>query len=84
MARRKNLAAHDRQNGNPHRGKAAERDLPDFGVEASGSVFIPEHLHEDAMGCIEVIQSSMPPATYAKVDSLFLAAFATFWRSTSG
>ena len=71
---RKKLAAVDRLDGNP-----SNRDLPDFGVEATGSVFIPEHLHEDAMACIEVIKGSMPPATYAKVDSFALAAFATAW-----
>lgn len=53
--------------------------LPDFGVEAVGDVFVPDHLHEDAQSCIEVIKSSMPPGVYAKIDSYLLAAFAAAW-----
>ena len=34
-------------------------------VEASGAPFIPEHLPDDARGCIEVIKSSMPPGVYS-------------------
>lgn len=78
MGRRKKLAAIDRLDGNPHThgGKA---ELPDFGVQATGDVFIPEHIHEDAQACIEIIRSSMPPTTYAKVDSFLLSVFATAW-----
>ena len=53
--------------------------LDDVSVAALGDVFVPEHLHEDAQGCIEVIRSSMPPKTYAALDSFALAAFSTAW-----
>ena len=52
-------------------------DLPE--VEASGEPFIPEHLPDDARGCIEVIKSSMPPGVYSGLDSFLLAAFAMAW-----
>ena len=76
---RKKLAAIDRLDGHPHHGDGKKSELPDFGIQATGDVFIPEHLEDDAQGCIEVIRSSMPPATYAKVDSFLLAVFATAW-----
>lgn len=72
---RKKLPAVERLEGQP--GKRSLAD--DLGVTALGDVFVPEHLHEDAQGCIEVIRSSMPPKTYAKLDSFALAAFATAW-----
>lgn len=53
--------------------------LPDFGVKAEGEVFVPDHLHEDAQACIEVIKASMPPGVYAKTDSFLLAAFGAAW-----
>lgn len=71
---RKKLKALDDLDGNP-----SNRELPDFGVEAIGDVFIPEHLDEDAQACIEIVKSSMPPKVYAKVDSFLLSAFATAW-----
>lgn len=71
---KKKLAAIERLEGNP--GKRAVLDL---GIEATGEVFIPDHLHEDAQACIEIVKASMPPKTYAKVDSFLLAGFATAW-----
>lgn len=73
--RRKKLPLVDRIEGNPGKRK---RQL-DFGVDALGDVFVPEHLHEDAQGCIEVIRRSMPPKVYSALDSFLLAAFATAW-----
>jgi hypothetical protein len=52
-------------------------DLPE--VEASGEPFIPEHLPDDARGCIEVIKSSMPPGVYSALDSFLLSAFGMAW-----
>jgi phage terminase small subunit len=52
-------------------------DLPE--VEASGEPSIPEHLPDDARGCIEVIKSSMPPGVYSGLDSFLLSAFAMAW-----
>lgn len=76
MARRKNLAEQDRLNGSP-----GKRPVVDLGIEieAVGDVFIPDHLHEDAQACIEVVKASMPPKVYAKVDSFLLSAFGTAW-----
>lgn len=71
---KKKLPAVERLEGNP--GKRAVLDL---GIEATGEVFIPDHLHEDAQACIEIVKASMPPKTYAKVDSFLLSGFATAW-----
>ena len=60
--------------GNPSRRPI---DLPE--VEASGEPFIPEHLPDDARGCIEVIKASMPSGVYSALDSFHLAAFAMAW-----
>lgn len=48
-------------------------------VKGEGVIFVPDHLADDAKACIEVIRSSMPPGTYAKVDSFALSAFASAW-----
>lgn len=72
---KKKLPAVAKMEGNPGKRSIAE----DLGVEALGDVFVPEHLHDDAQGCIEVIRSSMPPKTYAALDSFALAAFSTAW-----
>ena len=72
---RKKLPSVSKLEGNP--GKRSILD--DVSVEALGDVFVPEHLHEDAQGAIEVIRGSMPPKTYAAVDSFALSAFATAW-----
>jgi phage terminase small subunit len=74
MGRRKKLAEIDRLEGNPGR-----RFIEETGVEALGSPFIPEHLSDDARGCIEVIQANMPPNIYSALDSFILSAFGTAW-----
>ena len=74
MGRRKKLAEIDRLEGNPGR-----RFIEETGIEALGSPFIPEHLSDDARGCIEVIQANMPPNIYSALDSFILSAFATAW-----
>lgn len=60
-------------------GKPGKRAVVDLGVEGLGEVFIPEHLPDDAVGCIEVVKASMPAGVYAKLDSFILAAFAMAW-----
>lgn len=71
---RKKLAELDRLDGNP-----GKRAFIDPSVSALGDVFVPEHLHEDAQACIEVIRGSMPPKVYAALDSFLLSGFATAW-----
>ncbi len=68
------LAALDRLDGNPSR-----RVIEESGIEALGEPFVPEHLSDDARGCIEVIKQSMPSNIYSALDSFILAAFATAW-----
>lgn len=34
--------------------------IEETGIEALGSPFIPEHLSDDARGCIDIIKQSMP------------------------
>jgi P27 family predicted phage terminase small subunit len=63
-----------RLEGNPGR-----RPIDLSGIEASGEPFIPEHLPDDARGCIEVIKASMPSGVYSRLDSFLLAAFAMAW-----
>ena len=55
MGRRKKLAEIDRLEGNPGR-----RLIEETGIEALGSPIIPEHLSDDARGCIDIIKQSMP------------------------
>ena len=72
---RKKLPTLEKIEGNP--GKRTILD--EIGLEAVGDVFVPEHLHEDAQACIEVIRRSMPPKTYAALDSYQLSVFASAW-----
>ena len=74
MGRRKKLAEIDRLEGNPGR-----RLIEESGIEALGEPFIPEHLCDDARGCIETIKMSMPGSVYSALDSFILSAFATAW-----
>lgn len=74
MGRRRKLATIDRLEGNPSR-----RATEESGIEALGEPFIPEHLSDDARGCIEVIKQCMPPQIYSALDSFLLSAFATAW-----
>ena len=55
------------------------RPIEADGIEGLGEPFIPEHLPDDARGCIEVIKQSMPPGVYSGLDSFLLAAFAMAW-----
>jgi P27 family predicted phage terminase small subunit len=61
------------------KGNPGKEKLPPPGVTASGEPFIPEHLEADARACIDVVQSSMPPGLYRRVDSFILASFAIAW-----
>jgi phage terminase small subunit len=49
------------------------------GIEACGDPFIPEHLTEDARGCIEIIRQSMPVGVYSALDSFLLAQYGMAW-----
>jgi phage terminase small subunit len=74
MRGRKKLAALNILEGNP-----SKRPLAATGIDALGEPFVPEHLTDDARGCIEIIKRSMPPNIYSAVDSFLLVAFATAW-----
>lgn len=71
---RKKLAALDHLDGNP-----SNRLIEASGIEALGEPFVPEHLMDDARGCIEVIKQSMPEKVYSALDSFHLAAFGMAW-----
>ena len=71
---RKKLAELDRLDGNP-----SHRLIEETGIEALGSPFIPEHLSDDARGCIDIIKQSMPDSVYSALDSFLLSAFAMAW-----
>lgn len=71
---RKKLADLERLDGNP-----SKRVIEESGIEALGEPFIPEHLSDDARGCIEAIKMSMPASVYSALDSFLLSAFATAW-----
>jgi phage terminase small subunit len=60
-------------------GNPGKRVIEASGIEALGQPFIPEHLMEDARGCIEVIQKSMPSSVCSALDSFHLAAFGMAW-----
>ena len=53
--------------------------IEESGVAGLGEPFIPEHLPDDARGCIDVIKVSMPPGVYSALDSFLLSAFAMAW-----
>jgi hypothetical protein len=57
-------------------GKAAIAAIEETGIAGLGEPFIPEHLPDDARGCIEMIRQSMPAGVYSALDSFHLAAFA--------
>jgi phage terminase small subunit len=74
MARgRKKLAALRILEGNP-----SKRLMP-TGIDALGEPFVPEHLTDDARGCIEIIKRSMPPNIYSALDTFLLATFGVAW-----
>ncbi len=68
------LSALDKLEGNP-----GKRVIEESGIEALGEPFTPEHLSDDARGCIEAIKMSMPAGVYSALDSFILSAFATAW-----
>src|SRR6476620_1679972 len=70
----KKLAAIKVLEGNPGR-----YPIEESGIEALGAPFVAEHLMDDARGCIDVIQKSMPSSVYSALDSFHLAAFAMAW-----
>ena len=70
MGRRRKLAALDKLDGNPSR-----RLIEESGPEALGEPFIPEHLCDDARGCLEVIRASMPRQIHSTLDTFSLSAF---------
>ena len=53
--------------------------IEETGIEALGTPFIPEHLPDDARGCIDIIRQSMPSSVYSALDSFLLSAFAMAW-----
>jgi phage terminase small subunit len=71
---RKKLKAQDILDGNP-----SKREIEDFGIEMQSTPFVPEHLADDARGCIECIKASMPTKVYSALDSYLLAAFGMWW-----
>jgi P27 family predicted phage terminase small subunit len=68
------LSAIEALEGNP-----GKRIIEESGIEALGEPFVPEHLSDDARGCIEVIKQMMPSGVYSALDSFILSAFATAW-----
>lgn len=71
---RKKLADLERLDGNP-----SKRVIEASGIEGLGEPFVPEHLEDDARGCIECIKRSMPSKVYSALDSFLLSAFGTAW-----
>ena len=77
------LAVIKRLEGNP--GKFPRHVIEEDGIAGLGEPFIPEHLPDDARGCIEVIQKSMPPSVYSALDSFLLCGLRDgLGRSTNG
>jgi phage terminase small subunit len=74
VGRRKKISVIEALEGNP-----TKRIIEESGIEALGEPFVPEHLMDDARGCIEVIKASMPNSVYSALDSFLLAAFGTAW-----
>lgn len=72
--RRKKIAKINKMEGNP-----GNRRVVDLGIEGLGEVFIPEHLPDDAVGCMEIVKASMPQGVYSKLDSFLMSAFAMAW-----
>ena len=73
---RKKLAEIDHLEGNP-----GHRFIEETGVEALGRPFVPEHLCDDARGCLDVITQSMPSSVYSGLDTFLLSAFAMAWAT---
>jgi P27 family predicted phage terminase small subunit len=60
-------------------GYPCKEAIRELGIEGLGRPFIPEHLMDDARGCIEMIMQSMPDKIYSALDSYLLAAFGVAW-----
>jgi phage terminase small subunit len=60
-------------------GNPGKRIIEESGIEALGSPFVPEHLMDDARGCIDAVKISMPPGVYSALDSFLLSAFGMAW-----
>jgi phage terminase small subunit len=67
-------AALKRLEGNP-----GQYPIEDYGIEALGTPFCPEHLPDDARGVFEIVKASMPAKVYSALDSFTLAAYAMAW-----
>lgn len=72
--RRPKLAAIKSLEGNP-----GKRPIEPIGVQGLGAPFTPDHLSDDAAGCLEIIRQSMPSQIYSALDSFLLSAFAVAW-----
>lgn len=65
--RRKKLPSIEKMDGSPgKRRKAVFNEA--IAVDALGEPFVPEHLDDDARGCIEVIRQSMPLRVYSALE----------------
>jgi phage terminase small subunit len=53
--------------------------LEPTGIDALGRPYTPDHLCDDAAGCIDVIQQSMPAHVFSALDTFLLSAYATAW-----
>jgi P27 family predicted phage terminase small subunit len=60
-------------------GNPSKESLKPNGIEALGEPFVPEHLMDDARGCIEAIKQSMPVRVYSALDTYLLSAFGMAW-----
>jgi phage terminase small subunit len=76
MGRRRKLPQLEILEGNP-----TKRPILGEFIEAHGLPFIPEHLRDDAQGCMEVMIASMPDKVYSQADTYTLAAFASAWAT---
>lgn len=74
MGRRKKIPELDRIDGNP-----SNRPALVVEVEGIGSVFVPDHLPDEAAAVVEIVKEMMPDKVYSAVDSYLLSAFAMQW-----
>src|SRR5215207_7718774 len=66
----------ERLDGNP-----SKRPILGEFLEANGLPFVPDHLPEDAAGCMDVVMASMPERVFSQADTFTLAAFAMAWAA---
>jgi phage terminase small subunit len=60
-------------------GNPSHHAIEAMGIDALGEPFIPEHLMDDARGCVEMIKRSMPRRVYSALDTFLLAAYGMAW-----